>query len=540
VYADEFYDDAATWSGAQILDVTFEELLTNVDAVLSLAGRIRGRVVNNMDEGLPDIVVSAYGADGQWLRDVTTNAAGEYDIGGFSTGTFKLGFSDPSNSYAPEFFDDQSALASAHGISVTRGVLTDLSDVELEVAGKISGTVTDSTGWPSGPCVSAYTIDGRWVADVNTAADGRFMFAALKPGSYCIRFWDGGEALPEEWYDNKDERVAADPVVVEGGSTTSGIDATVLTPYDILSLTSPTHPSPVQWYASHDPGFLWSADSMTACGYSWAFDRFPDTVPDEVSDGNLPSASFVGVADGVWYFHVRAMDDGGFWGATKVAKVQIDSAPPSVSSLTCTTHPDADSWYTSGDPSFRWVPSDSAAPVDGYSYLLDQAQATEPDTFSEGTASSKSYAGIADGVYYFHLRARDAAGNWGSVVHRRIQIDSTPPSIVSLSSTTHLAADAWSSNNEPVFTWSPAADLSGVVGYSWEMSRTPSAVPDAAIDGVTTRASYAGLADGVWYFHVRACDGSGAWGPPLRPAFGSMPLHPSRGPSRRGSGTAGP
>lgn len=37
--------------------------------------------------------------------------------------------------------------------------------------------------------------------------------------------------------------------------------------------------------------------------------------------------------------------------------------------------------------------------------------------------NSTTYSGLGDGTYYFHVRAKDKAGNWGNVTHRRAIVD---------------------------------------------------------------------------------------------------------------------
>ena len=52
-------------------------------------------------------------------------------------------------------------------------------------------------------------------------------------------------------------------------------------------------------------------------------------VPGSVSVllGQVGGASFTGVADGTWYFHVRA-DGAAGWGSTSTVQVNIDTTPP--------------------------------------------------------------------------------------------------------------------------------------------------------------------------------------------------------------------
>lgn len=72
-----------------------------------------------------------------------------------------------------------------------------------------------------------------------------------------------------------------------------------------------------------------------------------------------------------------------------------------------------------GPPSFTWTATDTTG-IAAYSYTLDQKSATIPDTVSEGSKGSEAsheFAAREPGVWFFHLRAQDGAGNWGLPVH---------------------------------------------------------------------------------------------------------------------------
>lgn len=66
------------------------------------------------------------------------------------------------------------------------------------------------------------------------------------------------------------------------------------------------------------PVLRWkAADTTGITGYSHVLDRAPDTVPDEVPEGNERSFSKPGaITKGRWYFHIRALDGAGNWGPT--------------------------------------------------------------------------------------------------------------------------------------------------------------------------------------------------------------------------------
>jgi hypothetical protein len=59
-----------------------------------------------------------------------------------------------------------------------------------------------------------------------------------------------------------------------------------------------------------------------------------------------------------------------------------------------------------------------------------------------------------------------------------------------------------------------ATDTTGIVAYSYEMNDNAATTPDEQGEGRQTTASFDGLAPGLHFFHVRAKDGAGNWGPP--------------------------
>jgi hypothetical protein len=115
-----------------------------------------------------------------------------------------------------------------------------------------------------------------------------------------------------------------------------------------------------------------------------------------------------------------------------------------------------------------------------------------------------------------------------------------------------LARRDWVSSK---FEWEMPADASGVAGFSHVYDRMPKTEPPEEI-GVPAR-RWAGPGDlagdfappvsthrGVWYFHVRAVDGAGNWGPAAHvvvdygPGSGAKPVGLEKRPSKGGPGEA--
>lgn len=63
-------------------------------------------------------------------------------------------------------------------------------------------------------------------------------------------------------------------------------------------------------------------------------------------------------------------------------------------------------------PVLRWRSTDTTG-LKGYSFALDQTSTTVPDEALEGPEVAKSFEAMAGGIWYFHIRGQDGAGNWG-------------------------------------------------------------------------------------------------------------------------------
>jgi len=125
----------------------------------------------------------------------------------------------------------------------------------------------------------------------------------------------------------------------------------------------------------------------------------------------------------------KITDMAGNAGYSSVYTVKIDATDPPAPVISSPTHPDENTWYSNNDPSFTWTTPSDLSGIACYSYTLDQSATTTPDTACDTTGNSKCYTDIADGIWYFHVRAKDNAGNWGAADHYRVKISVAPPPI---------------------------------------------------------------------------------------------------------------
>ncbi len=93
-----------------------------------------------------------------------------------------------------------------------------------------------------------------------------------------------------------------------------------------VSVYSETHPSQSSWYNNNSPVFAWDSDPGVT-GFSYVLDTKPNTVPRNTISGSETAKGFDTLADGLWYFHIKAFKNG-VWGGTTHFLVRIDTTPP--------------------------------------------------------------------------------------------------------------------------------------------------------------------------------------------------------------------
>ncbi len=93
-----------------------------------------------------------------------------------------------------------------------------------------------------------------------------------------------------------------------------------------VQIFSETHPVQSSWYTNNSPIISWIKDEGVN-GFSFEIDGKPNTVPDSVVDTEESTVSFNDLADGLWYFHIKAIKNN-VWGATGHFLVRTDTAPP--------------------------------------------------------------------------------------------------------------------------------------------------------------------------------------------------------------------
>ena len=103
----------------------------------------------------------------------------------------------------------------------------------------------------------------------------------------------------------------------------------------------------------------------------------------------------------------------------------------------------------------------------------------------------------------------------GSTIQRSVMvgIDDTPPiNPTTVTSTSH-SIGVWSTDRTIDMTWSGATDnVSGVQGYAWVVSTSPTTIPGDTIETTGTNVTVGPLGDSSnWYFHIKTIDNADNW-----------------------------
>jgi hypothetical protein len=143
--------------------------------------------------------------------------------------------------------------------------------------------------------------------------------------------------------------------------------------------------------------------------------------------------------------------------ATQTVLVR-DTTPPTTPVVSSSTHT-AGAWSTIGTATVSWTSTDVCAGIGGYSYTWTQGATGTPDVTTETVAATLT-APLADGTWYFNVRAVDRAGNasgTGSI--GPFWIDRAAPT------TSDNAPHGWTNAN-PVVTLTAADPAPGVVSWT--------------------------------------------------------------------------
>ena len=157
----------------------------------------------------------------------STAGDGSFEFAGLRAGSFTLGFRDWNQVFAFSYWGDHSRLEDALPIEVTDFMVP--ADENLEIGGRIAGSLTDPAGSPLGNAlvfVHTFEVDPQVLFISNPdPLTGVYELGGLPTGDYIIQF-AGYQGLTSysEYFDGAETIDLADPVAVTLGETTEQID----------------------------------------------------------------------------------------------------------------------------------------------------------------------------------------------------------------------------------------------------------------------------------------------------------------------------
>jgi hypothetical protein len=223
-------------------------------------------------------------------------------------------------------------------------------------------------------------------------------------------------------------------------------------------------------------------------------------------------SSFGSLADGTYYWKVRAMDGAGNASAwTTSWAFKLDKTLPSVP-----VHLSPTSWKKiNSSATLDWsdVSDPSGVTYQARLYNSSWSLVKEKTGLTSSAYAVSSFGSLADGTYYWRVRTLDGAGNAsGWTTSWAFKLDNTLPSMP-----VHLSPTSWKKiNSSATLDWSDVSDPSGVTyqirlyNSSWSLVKEKTGLTSSAY----TVNSFGSLADGTYYWRVRTVDGAGnasAW-----------------------------
>jgi hypothetical protein len=197
-------------------------------------------------------------------------------------------------------------------------------------------------------------------------------------------------------------------------------------PSSVGNLSSTSHTAGI-WSNSSIVSANWTAatdETSGIDGYSILWDTTPGTIPPSTkTTGAATSASSPTLTDGAnYYAHIRAVDRAGNWGpAAHAGPFAIETVPPVGPTDVASSSHRVSTWSANSTIAVTWAAAtDATSGLDGYSILWNTTAETNPpnNVNVDSPTTSNNSSVLADGnSHYFHIKAKDGAGNWSAPVH---------------------------------------------------------------------------------------------------------------------------
>ena len=229
--AEEWYHDGLTEAESDLVNVVNGQTTADVNESLAPGASISG-TVNDADTCA---TVRAWrngevitGSDTQRpIASAATSVTGFYRIAGLRAGSYQVSFTPCSSNRATEWWLESQSRAGSTAIELAAGQQASNVFVDPGGAGSISGVVKGPDGAVrAGACVQAKDPASGLTWNASTSVTGFYRINGLSTQAYKVRFdpCGSGPGAPE-WFNNKGNEVASNPVNVTIGSDTPNVNA---------------------------------------------------------------------------------------------------------------------------------------------------------------------------------------------------------------------------------------------------------------------------------------------------------------------------
>lgn len=184
----------------------------------------------------------------------------------------------------------------------------------------------------------------------------------------------------------------------------------------------------------------------------------------------------------------------------------VSIPPPEGPKVYSSTHNDLNKWRKNNNPIFSWEKDKG---VTDFSYAIDLDSENTPDNASEGENTSVSYAGMKDGIWYFHIKAKKQ-GIWGGITNYIALIDTTPPAAF----TPEILQGNITTETQPVVSFITTDSLSGIDHFeikTIDITSDRTTKEDSFYIEAVSPYRLPAMKEGKYIVAVRAFDKAGNW-----------------------------
>ncbi len=296
-YISEFYSDKYDFGLADFIPVVEGTSQTGRDFVLLRGGRIFGKASTNSGATpLAGIEVAVYGTSNKhdWRTYATTDSNGNFAAVGLRSGNYRVFFSDPSFTYAQEWWNNGTTWASATNVAVEAGTDTTGIEAVLQLGSTVSGTVRNASAAPlAGAQVTAYLGDDVINSSAITTSNGQYTITGLPAASYTLKFESVSANWATEWWNNQPSKASAGTFAVGQDVDLTGYDATLAVGASIEGDVYDSYGNPIEFaaVALYDASFATETPiAIVDVGYT---DEFGDYSIDKLPQGGNYKLGFV-------------------------------------------------------------------------------------------------------------------------------------------------------------------------------------------------------------------------------------------------------